>query len=252
MTNLAKDRNTDLQPSTEVQPLLGGFGLAANAKTFKGTLFILDANGRPTDPGAVASIVAGIHRLTLDATGLANDAIKAEGYTGPVKLDLHGVNPPTAADTLKFAYASDNHTISRLASDGSLAGIILQVEADGVWIWVGPAASSPSLNPGLNAGTNGIVAFATGGQAGAVQLIAGANRIATVGSAADSVKLPIGVAGMTVAVRNAAGVNSANVFPGVGDAINELGANAAFALAAGKSATFYCVAATQWIAVLSA
>jgi hypothetical protein len=43
-----------------------------------------------------------------------------------------------------------------------------------------------------------------------------------------------------------------NVFPASGEAINALGANAAFALAAGKTATFYCYTAAQWHSILSA
>lgn len=100
---------------------------------------------------------------------------------------------------------------------------------------------------------NAITAFATGGQTSATQLAAAVNRITTVTTIADSVKLPAAVAGtwLGVTVINAA-TNSANVFPSTGDAINALGANAAYALAGGKTADFYCAVNGQWHAVLSA
>jgi hypothetical protein len=83
------------------------------------------------------------------------------------------------------------------------------------------------------------------------------NRVVTVGTAADSVGLPATTglptgAALSIFVANAAASNSMNVFPASGDQINALGANAAFAIVAGKSATFYATAAGQWHAVLSA
>jgi hypothetical protein len=100
--------------------------------------------------------------------------------------------------------------------------------------------------------TNGITAFATGGQASAVQLTTVINRVTTVGSAADSVKLPAAVAGLSITVTNAAAANSMNVFPATGDAINALTANTALAVAANKTAVFSCAVAGQWHSVLTA
>jgi hypothetical protein len=72
------------------------------------------------------------------------------------------------------------------------------------------------------------------------------NRITTVAVAGDSITLPLSVAGLEVTVTNAAAVNSMNIFPAVGDAINALGANAAFALTVTKTVTFICYTAGQW------
>lgn len=100
--------------------------------------------------------------------------------------------------------------------------------------------------------TDGITAHAGGGQANAVLLTTDINRVTTVASAADSVALPASTPGSEVTVINAAGVNSMNVFPQSGDQINALAANAAFAVAAGKVATFYCTVAGFWHSILSA
>lgn len=97
-----------------------------------------------------------------------------------------------------------------------------------------------------------LTAHAGGGQGSATPLTAMFNRVTTVATAADSVVLPASVAGMCITVTNAAAANSMNVFPASGDAINALAANAAFAMAAGKTAEFVCITAGQWHAILSA
>lgn len=104
----------------------------------------------------------------------------------------------------------------------------------------------------LVSATNAITAFAGGGQASAVLLTSDINRITTVGTAADSVKMPPAVPGMTVTVSNAAAANSMNLFPATGEAINALAANAAFAIAANKTAELTCAVAGQWHALLTA
>ena len=117
--------------------------------------------------------------------------------------------------------------------------------------YVDPSDVSGAIND-LTSTTNGITAFATGGQANAVLLTATVNRVTTVGTAGDSVKLPAAVAGSRVVVFNKAAANSLNVFPGTGDAINALAANAAYALAATKGAEFYCVVNGTWDTILTA
>jgi hypothetical protein len=57
---------------------------------------------------------------------------------------------------------------------------------------------------------------------------------------------------MNIVVINAAAVNSMNVFPDTGSTINALSANTAFALAAGKTATFVTTLPGAWHAILSA
>jgi hypothetical protein len=104
----------------------------------------------------------------------------------------------------------------------------------------------------LEAATDTITAKAGGGQSAATPLTTPLNRITIVASANDSVTLPLSQPGMTFTVTNAAAANSLNVFPNTGEIINALGANAAFALVANKTATFTCYTAGQWHTVLSA
>lgn len=94
----------------------------------------------------------------------------------------------------------------------------------------------------------GITAFATGGQTDAVPLTAAYNRVTTVATTADSVKLPVAVQGATIVAVNR-GAQSMNVFPATGQSINALSANAALAVAAGASARFVCIAPGIWDAI---
>jgi hypothetical protein len=103
-----------------------------------------------------------------------------------------------------------------------------------------------------NAGADALTAHAGGGQASALQLAGGINRITVVATAGDSVKLPVAAAGGTVTVINADTTDSLNVFPATGDTINALGANAAFALVAGKSVTYSAAGALIWYGNLTA
>ncbi len=86
---------------------------------------------------------------------------------------------------------------------------------------------------------DGLTAFAGGGQASATALGFGANVVTVCATGGDSVKLTSAAAigGTLVFVKNL-GAASCNVFPPVGGAINSLADNAAFAVAAGSSATF--------------
>ena len=99
---------------------------------------------------------------------------------------------------------------------------------------------------------NAITATAGGGQADAVALTASFNRVTTVATAADSVKLPAAIAGARTAVFNKAAANSLNVFPSSGDKINALSADAAYALAATKGALFVCMVDGTWDTILTA
>ncbi|SRR6266699_6097665 len=100
---------------------------------------------------------------------------------------------------------------------------------------------------GTSMATDSIVAHAGGGQANAVALITPLNRIITVASAGDSVRLPVSARGNVIMVVNDATTNAANVFPATGEAINAGAANAAFSLTVALGPTlFYCFTAGLW------
>lgn len=129
--------------------------------------------------------------------------------------------------------------------------VIYTAPANGVWYAEGLGGGFASSFPTVSA-VNGLTAKAGGGQSGATAITSVINRFTTVGTAADSALLPSAAVGMQVTVVNAAAANSMNVFPATGEVINALAANTAFAVAAGKTCTFYCANAGQWHTVLSA
>jgi hypothetical protein len=99
---------------------------------------------------------------------------------------------------------------------------------------------------------NAITAFAGGGQANAVLLTRTINRVTTVATGGDSVKLPVAVPGMQVVVINAAAANSMNLFPATGGIINALSPNAQLAVAANKTVMLVCAVAGTWNAIVTA
>lgn len=106
--------------------------------------------------------------------------------------------------------------------------------------------------------TDNITALAGGAQTGATLLDSGFNRVVTVASSGDSVKLPSchtgasntsqlaagiisgNTTGIQIGVVNSHASNAINVFPATGESINALSANTAFSLAAGKTIVFTC------------
>ncbi len=99
-----------------------------------------------------------------------------------------------------------------------------------------------------------ITAKAGGGQATVLDPSAASYagyRVTTVANHNDSFTLPPSRLGDLKIVTNAAASNGLNVYPAVGEAINALGANNAFALAAGKVALFICTGVGQWHSVLT-
>lgn len=110
---------------------------------------------------------------------------------------------------------------------------------------------------GLNAhqsATDGITAVASGGQTNATLLTSTYNNVTVVATAADSVKLPLGAAGMSVYIRNSA-ANSLQVFGSGTDTINAVATATGVAQATTVSALYFCTSsapAAKWFRVLSA
>ena len=107
-------------------------------------------------------------------------------------------------------------------------------------------------------GMDNITAHAGGGQASATQITAGLNRVTVCATTNDSVRLPSAVANPNppgiadISIHNA-GAQTLAVYPyGSTDQINELGAATSIAIAAGKSANFFCASTGNWSATVSA
>ena len=120
-------------------------------------------------------------------------------------------------------------------------GAIIGWQHQNGYITILPAGNS------FSGAEDGITASGTQTQDGGIPLNYRNYRVSTVTVAGDAVTLPQGIPGMRMTIQNAAGVNSLNVFPALGDKINAVAANGAFAQAALKTAEFVCTKLGQWV-----
>ncbi len=106
-----------------------------------------------------------------------------------------------------------------------------------------------NLNAGVIPSTvtseEGIVAFAGGGQASATQLTAQVNRVDTVVTAGDSVRLPTAIKNMEVLVQNF-GADTMDVFPSIGDNFLNQAINIAYPVGPGNELSLFCYANGTW------
>lgn len=107
------------------------------------------------------------------------------------------------------------------------------------WVEDGGGATAPTA-------TDSLTAHAGGGQGSALALTTDINRVTTVATAGDSVKLPAATVGKTVIIIHD-GAKSMDVFPASGEVINSLATNAAFAMTtAMRRLSFICLTAGTW------
>jgi len=201
-----------------------------------------------TNQATAVQLAADINRINTVAVGTGVILpIASPGLD--IYLINHGANPVQV-------YGNGSDTIDDLAgsvgaSQMGNSNVLYTAPASGQWysngIGTGFAGQFPTVSY-----VNNLTAKVGGGQSASTPVTTCINRFTTVTTAADSATLPLAAGGMQINVANAAAVNSMNVFPNTGDAINALGANAAFALPAGKNVTFSSAGAGFWHAVLSA
>ena len=101
----------------------------------------------------------------------------------------------------------------------------------------------------LSSTTNSITAAGTV-QADATALGTNTYQRLTTVAASTGVRLPVALAGMRIVIFNK-GASTVNVFPATSGIINALSANAAYTLAAAKSAEFVCMVDGTWDTLLS-
>lgn len=92
----------------------------------------------------------------------------------------------------------------------------------------------------------GIVAHAGGGQADATQLTCQDNRVDTVASAGDSVRLVTAIKNTEILVQNNDPLNSMDVFPSIADNILGSAVNIAYPIVAGNQSRFFCFVNGEW------
>lgn len=131
MTALSADRDT---PRRRGQ--ITAVPLAAGATVYAGGLACRNAAGYGT-PGATATTLkcVGVWRRGAVNAGAAG-AVSAEAERGTYRLDNAAADPITIADIGATAYIVDDQTVAKTngTNTRSVAGIIRDVDALGVWV----------------------------------------------------------------------------------------------------------------------
>jgi len=189
---------------------------------------------------AIESTIDGVNWVGIGAISAASRQL----VTGSISPADNSTN---IYDVESAGFAAVRARITSIGS-GSAAFTIQSASYAHLPLVVPPAPNSSSIGSvgstlavlGLVAEstTNGITAFAGGGQGSAAALSTEINRVSTVATVGDSIRLPAAVAGLTLVVANTA-ANACNVFPGTGDTINGQAANAAVNQMS-SSICFYC------------
>jgi hypothetical protein len=121
--------------------------IAAATKILKGTLVAKNLTGFLVAAANTAGLkVVGVALATVDNTAGADGALSVGVETGVFKFLNDGVAPCVQADVFGTVFASDNQTIrTRAGSLGVAAGLLEQIDADGVWIKIEPEILQQSL-----------------------------------------------------------------------------------------------------------
>lgn len=129
---LTADRNTQMKDGELI-----AVPIAAAKKIFAGSLVAANATGYAT-PGAVAATLTYLGRAeeTVDNTG-ADGALSVLVRRGKAfKFANSAADAVTQASMGKVCYIEDDQTVSATSATGarSAAGIVIGVEAGGVWV----------------------------------------------------------------------------------------------------------------------
>lgn len=221
----------------------GGFSAGMFTESSKDNITAFAGGGQTSAVALTTQTV----RVTVVAS--SGDSVKLPASAPGLELIIinHGAN------TLQV-YGAGTDTIDDVATATGVSQMVSSMciytcATAGAWYSNGLGTGYSGSLPTESFKDN-ITAFATGGQASATQMTTVFNRFTTVASAGDSAKLPVSAGGLNITVANAS-ANSMNVFPQTGDQINALGVNVAFAVGAGKSASFGCAGAGTWHSILS-
>lgn len=201
---------------------------------------ICEFNG--SDFATLVPLPAGSGTVTLPVTD--GDFVVFDGTLGGLK-DA-GYSATNAAKT-KVVMANGAVTSGGLAVYKDTAGTVGEPGATSTL-----AGNLAVAGYNIHSNANALTAHVGGGQGSALQLAKEVNRVTTVASAGDSVKLPASVAGMQVTVINAAAANAMDCFPSSGDAINALVADTALSIVANSTVIFTCAVAGVWNTVVTA
>lgn len=133
---LAADRNTPMKDG-----MLISVPVVASTKIYAGSLVAASAAGHAT-PGAVATTLTALGRAEEfcdNSAGAAAAKSVLIRRRAAFKFKNHAADLVVQADLGKSCYIVDDETVAKTngTNTRSIAGIVIGVESDGVWVWIG-------------------------------------------------------------------------------------------------------------------
>ncbi len=113
--------------------------VAASAVLYAGALIVANATGYAA-PGSVAADLTAMGMATekVDNSAGADGDLNIEVLRGRAfKFKNDGTNPVTQAHLGQDCYVFDDETVSSNATGTSVAGKVVDIESDGVWVFIG-------------------------------------------------------------------------------------------------------------------
>lgn len=131
MTAMTHDRNTRRRDGVKYSfPVSGGKNI------FTGAVVAIQPDGYAA-PGTTGTGLrtVGVAERNANATGKADGVVQVEVRRGCFAL-RQGTEPLTLADAGQVCYLVDDQTVTKTDGNGtrSIAGIVRDVDSDGVWV----------------------------------------------------------------------------------------------------------------------
>lgn len=130
MAALTEDRNTPRRTGDTIS-----LPAAAAKKFYAGSIVARDAAGNAT-PGATAADILGMGRCKTqvdNSAGAAGD-LNVEIEKGVFRFANSATDPVLVSDRGNNCYIVDDQTVSHTDTNQSVAGVVFDVDAQGVWV----------------------------------------------------------------------------------------------------------------------
>ena len=133
MTALAQERATKRRTGARfVDPV------AADAVLYLGGLAVLDASGDAVTATAATGLIArGVNLESIDNTGGLDGGQSISVESGVWLMDNDPTDPLDRSHINSNCYILDDQTVSALATGRSIAGLVKDIDGNGVWVQLG-------------------------------------------------------------------------------------------------------------------
>lgn len=132
MAALTALRNTQRRMDVQRSPY--SLKVKASTKIFQGALVVLNAGFAVGGTTATGLVAAGRARKTVDNSAGADGDLLVEVEPGIFNWNNAGGDLVVAADVGQLCYITDDNTVNHTATGKSVAGRVLAIDTDGVWV----------------------------------------------------------------------------------------------------------------------